>query len=119
MNMFTSYFGNIDNIPLDYICISITKEKPSYITKEYLAFLPKYNTIKSYGLFHDKDAFIIDYNRTVLSRLDPFQVVNDLASMAKDANNIVLLGEESPNVFSYRKLISIWFRKFGYSIQEL
>lgn len=119
MNMFTSYFGNMDNIPLDYICISIAKEKPKYITKEYLAFLPKYNTVKSYSLLHDKDAFILDYNHTVLSRLDPFQVVNDLASMTKNADNIVLLGEEPPNVFSYRKLIATWFRKFGYSIQEL
>ena len=119
MNMFTSYFGNMKNIPQDYMCISIAKERPQNITKEYLAFLPRNNMINSYKLTSDKDMFTLEYNHYILSKLDPFQVINDLVNMTKNAENIVLLGEEPPDVFSYRKLVANWFRKFGYSVQEL
>ena len=120
--IFTSYFFNSYTYEKLYNTkfVSIAGKAPENfndkilyypeIYKSYKQLAPKYEWWKKW---HDEklsnDWYIQKYNETVLSKLDPQVVYNDLT---KDGMDIVLLcWEEDPNEFCHRHLIADWLSK--------
>ena len=87
--------------------------------KSYKQLAPKYIWWKEW---HDKhltnEWYIQKYNETVLFKLNPQQVYNDLT---KDGMDVVLLcWEENPDEFCHRHLVADWLSKnLNIEVKEL
>ncbi len=69
--------------------------------------------------WHDKnlsnDWYELKYRETVLDKLSPFQVRDDMQSFGKD---IVMLCYEKPSAFCHRHLIAKWMNAYKIPVRE-
>lgn len=109
MVIYTSYFGNLENLPKNLVKISIARYSDSFPN------IPRYEPLmpsKSL-LFKIKKGIIGEFmyaklfNQHLYS-LDMEKVISDLVEIAGE-NDIVLLCYETPDKFCHRKLIAKWF----------
>lgn len=125
INIYTSYYANIPNIPQGYITISIAGRcPPFYKGLEYKKVAPKIGFFTEWKKNNDNDFYIREYNKQVLDTLDATKVIQDIINLAREQNhsnnlNIVLLCYEKPNEFCHRHLLSNWLYQYGYIIEEL
>lgn len=125
INIFTSYYANIPNIPQGYITVSIAGKCPSFYNGlEYKKVAPKIQFFTEWKKNNDNDYYTHCYNEQVLNTLNATDVVQDIINLAKEQNysnnlNIVLLCYEKPNEFCHRHLLSNWLYKYGYIVEEL
>lgn len=115
--MFTSYFAKLHcvNTPL-----SISGRAPVfYRGPEYKVLAPKYsfwNAWKNGEI--DNDGYVREYNRLVLSQLDPAETYKHLTETY--GADVTLLCYEKPGDFCHRRLVADWFHSaLGVSVPEL
>ena len=110
--MNTSYFAKSANHPN---VVSIAGKAPTWFKgREYKKLAPKYWFFAKYKEDGDKEFYIEQYYKEVLSQLDPKQVYEELGEDA------IILCWEAPNKFCHRNLVAEWLSKeLGIEIKEL
>jgi hypothetical protein len=110
--VFTSYFGNLRNIPLDLEPVSIARGTPAWsakrVKRKYLWLAPADD-----AWFAETNAIFVRRFRIGLKELDPQKVFNDLGE------NAVLMCWERPNFRCHRRLVAEWLEEaLGIEIPE-
>ena len=118
MKIYTSYFANARNIPRDIALISISLYPPKgYGGLEYKQLAPTRPILESWKQNYNQEEYIINFQKDVLSRLDPKNVYNYLYSMT-GGRDCALLCFEKPEDFCHRHLVAEWFAAAGYEVKE-
>ena len=108
MKIYTSYFGNLKNIPSNIVPISICGKAPEWYTGiQYKKLAPKYGFFIKWKENHDNDYYIQCFKEQVLNCLQINEVINELSLLSKN-NDIVLLCYEKPQDFCHRHLVAEW-----------
>lgn len=123
--IYTSYFGNMRNIPKDnYVCVAISASVPEGVNcLHFKKLAPKYDNFKD--LKDGKQSFTEfagRYESETLSNLRPIDVVSEIKQLAgKDAEgkNIVLLCYEKNSMECHRSLVAQWLTNGGTYVNEL
>ena len=126
VNIYTSYFGNLKNIPKNIIPVSICLKVPKeYKGIQYKKLAPTYDILSHYKETGDKTAYVLKYNKEIIKKLNAKDVVDDLLCMTglkqgvdERKNGIVLLCYETPEDFCHRHLIADWLNANGYDVVE-
>ena len=117
--IYTSYFGNVKNLPstLCPICIS-GKPPDGWNGAEFKVFAPKYDFFKVYKETHDKEYYIKHFNEDVLAHIDARDSFNRLKSIAGDKIPCMICYEK-PNDFCHRHLVAKWLEdNLGIEVKE-
>lgn len=112
--LYTSYFGNIKNLPSGYTLVSISRMCPKGIKmKMYGKLAPSAELLSDYksGLV-SWEQYTERYKKETLSRLNPIKVAEELG------DNVILLCYEKSNDDCHRHLVSEWLRNAGIDIKE-
>lgn len=119
MNIYTTYFANIRNLPPDVIPISVALYPPKgYSGLTYPPLFPTPEILKlakSGNLPPEK--YIPLYRHQVLDHLDLQKVIQDLQNMSHD-KDIALICYEKPSDFCHRHVISHWMNINRIPVQE-
>ena len=129
--IYTSYFFNSREYEKLYNVqfVSIAGKEPENFKNHILYFPETYKSYKQlapkyvwWKKWHDENLsnewYIQKYNETVLSKLDPQNVYNDLTKDGKDV--VLLCWEEDPNEFCHRHLVAEWLNKnLNIEVEEL
>lgn len=118
MKIYTSYFGNLKNIPDDIYPISIARYKPYKMKIEtYLPLCPSASLLRQYK---DKNISMGKYTEIFtlenLQWLKHEKVLSDLNIMS-GGKDVVLLCYEKFD-FCHREIVRKWFRDNGFDIVE-
>ena len=85
--IYTTYFSKLRNLPYNIAPISISRFPPKGVNiLEYKTLAPSPELLRSYKATGDWAAYVSTYDNSVLSKLNPHKVVDDLLSLAKTAN---------------------------------
>ena len=115
--IYTSYFGNLKNLPENIIPISICGKAPEWYNGfQYKKLAPKYDFFMEWKRNHDNDYYIKCFNEQVLDKLHILTVMRDLIDLANTAEDnigkeICLICYEKPDEFCHRHLVSDWLNK--------
>jgi hypothetical protein len=112
--LYTSYFSFVRKIPARYL-VSIAGAAPEgFAGAQYRKLAPKYDWWKKWRDEKLSDEWYIEkYNDTVLSSLNPIDVLKELG------DDRILLCWEDPGKFCHRHLIAEWLNKSGAAVSEL
>lgn len=111
INIYTSYYANINKIPENIIKISISILSPKgYKGLEYTKIAPKYNDLIEWKEHQDEEYYIAQYNKNVLSLLNPLDVYSEIKDLS-GGKDCVLLCYEKPEDFCHRHLFADWINK--------
>ena len=116
--MYTSYFGNIDNID-ETEQISISSRNPNgYKGGKYFPLAPHPSFLVPYLKGRTtKEQYTESYKTLILDVLDPEEVYKHLLVIGGE--NACLLCYEQPGEFCHRRLVADWFKeKLGIDIPE-
>ncbi len=127
--IYTSYFGQLKNLPCNIIPISICAKQPDwYKGLQYKKLAPKYKFFMEWKQNHDNDFYIKHFNEEVLSQLNYQTVLKELQILAgfgeyqciqNDLNwHIALICYEKPFDFCHRHLVADWLSKNGIKCTE-
>ena len=119
MKIYTSYYGNLRNLPNTITPISIAGRKPDNLNiKEYKKLAPKWGFFQKWKENHDNDFYIQHFYDEVLNNLDPTKVLEELKNLS-DGKDVALVCYEKPKDFCHRHLVSEWLMNyFNVDIQE-
>lgn len=133
--IYTSYFSKVkkiygDNNNLEFV--SIAGYKPNWFDNS-LIVIHKYTKLSPkkqwWNIWHEKFKDCLNclesinyytnyYKKTVLDKLKPQDVYNDLMEIS-DRKNVVLLCYETPEKFCHRHLVSEWLNMNGIKTEEI
>ena len=121
--LYTSYFGNLANLPDNIVPISICGKAPDwYKGMQYKKLAPKYDFFMKWKANHDNEYYIKCFNEQVLSKLDAQRVYDELLYMCGkfsiDKSEFCLICYEKPSDFCHRHLVADWFNKNGIECKE-
>ena len=111
MIWYTSYYKQIENIPSDYIKVSISRSIPDYINNVVdiwdKRLSPSYCILKEYkssseGIQREKQ-YVKRFKDEVLSKID-FNTI--IKSWGNKSNKYVLLCYEKPDSFCHRHIVA-------------
>ena len=118
MNIYTSYFANLRNLPSDVYPISIARKTPKWFTGLSIKVLaPSFRLLNQYHSDGDTDRYTKDYNDEVLTFLYAPKLVQFL-NVRSGGKDVVLLCYEAPDKFCHRHLVSDWLNRNGFKCQE-
>ena len=116
--IYTSYFGNMRNIPSDIIPIAITRFPPKWYEGATLKDIaPPIHLLNHYKEHYDKEYYIDVFKREVLSNLSQKDIVYKIQK-SFGAKDVVLLCYEKKGDFCHRHLVSQWLRDGGFRCEE-
>jgi uncharacterized protein YeaO (DUF488 family) len=116
--IFTSYYGNLKNIPDDMLKISISRYQPKYLIGKLDGWLkelaPTYGILYNYKNSKQDDVAIDIYNEafknivlTETNFKEVDKIINELM-LKYNKTNIVLLCYEKPSDFCHRHQVAKW-----------
>lgn len=116
--IYTTYFSKLKYLPYNIAPISISRFPPKGVNiLEYKTLAPSPELLRSYKATGDWAAYVSTYDNSILSKLNPHQVVNDLLNLAKTAD-IALVCFEKDYLHCHRHLVAEWLYSYGYDITE-
>lgn len=116
--IYTSYFAKLKLLPDNIVPIAICAKAPDwYKGLQYKKLAPKYDFFMKWKENHDNDYYIKCFNEQVLDKLEPIKVYQELCSLAK-SDDIVLICYEKPSDFCHRHLVADWLNKNGFRCEE-
>lgn len=119
MKIYTSYYGNMRNIPKDVVCIAISIYMPEKINiVRYSKLQPPKKVLKQYRITHDISSYIDNYICSVLSNLTIQEVLDDLEKLS-EGRDVCLMCYEKPPAFCHRTLVANWLSLHGMPCEEL
>ena len=131
--IYTTYFGQLRNLPKNIVPVSICGKAPEwYDGIQYKKLAPQWEFFKEWKRNHDNDFYIEHFNAEVLERLSALQVVTELQCMLPDEIktqmeapfyassdwHIALVCYEKPADFCHRHLVAEWLCKNGFECHE-
>ena len=121
--IYTSYFANIKSLPSHITPISICGKAPeSWKGLQYKKLAPKYDFFMEWKKNGDNDYYIKCFKEQVLDKLNPMDVIADLARLDYDFNidksDICLICYEKPEEFCHRHLVADWLNEHGFECKE-
>lgn len=119
MNIYTSYFAKLKDLPNNVVPISICGKAPDWYTGlQYKRLAPKYDFFMQWKKNHDNEFYIKNFTERVLNTLDINEVMNDFYIMSK-GKDIVLVCYEKPEDFCHRHLVAQWLNeKLNITVEE-
>ena len=106
--IFTSYFGNIKNIPSSIIPVSIAQNSPRwYKGVEEKRLAPTTAIRQNYRKTNSQVEYTLAFN-VMLEFLDMDSILESLTSYGKD---ICLLCYEKPGEFCHRRLVAEYLKR--------
>jgi hypothetical protein len=121
IQIYTTYFDNIENLPKNIIPISIAGMPPSYWDGlEYKKLAPKWSFFKEWKHNNDNNFYIRHFYEEVLNKLNPDKVIEELFEKvgSKTDLSIALVCYEKPKEFCHRHLVGSWLIQHGYIVKE-
>ena len=109
VRVFTTYFAKLRKLDNNLVPIAIVRYSPKwYDGKLYQTLVPKAETLLDYKYYSDGDwkKFKREYLEQ-LERLDPEEVLNDLETMSR-GKDVVLVCFEKDNTHCHRSLCAKW-----------
>ena len=119
--IYTSYFGNLRNIPKNIFRIAISRTSPiwnKHRPPTYNYLVPTQMDLFAYRVDNDAGVYANNYRENVLSKLNPDDVVKDLYDLS-NGRDVVLLCYEKPPRFCHRQIVAKWLNDAGYPCTEL
>ena len=121
--LYTSYFGNLANLPDNIVPISICGKAPDwYKGMQYKKLAPKYDFFMKWKVNHNNEYYIKCFNEQVLSKLNAQRVYDEFLHMCSkfpiDKSDFCLICYEKPSDFCHRHLVAEWFNKNGIECKE-
>lgn len=116
--IYTSYFGNLKNIPKNIIPITICAGVPKFwkgLTYKKLA--PSFDILMNWKKDKNNDKYVKNYIEKVLSKLNPNKVISELKELAQ-SEDIVLLCYETSGCFCHRNLVMEWLNLNNIKCEE-
>lgn len=111
--MKTSYFAKMKGVYGKELVSIANKTPDGFRGRIYKKLAPKYDWwIEWKNGDYDNDWYIKKYKETVLSKLDPDEVMWDLGDDA------ILCCYETPEKFCHRHIVAEWLREAGYEVEE-
>ena len=118
MKIYTSYFGNLKNIPPNIFPVAICARSPSWFTGLNVKFLaPSYEILSKYKLNGNTSEYTQAYIHEILNFLYVPDVVHYL-NVKSGGKDVVLLCYETPDKFCHRHLVADWLNCNGYQCKE-
>ena len=118
MKLYTSNFASAASLPDTIIPVSIALKTPdAYTGRRYIKLAPTPRILHNWRTEYNKDQYISDFNREVLSKLDPAYLY-DCFEKYFGGKDICFLCYEKPGDFCHRKLVAKWFSDAGYPVEE-
>lgn len=126
--IYTSYFGQLRNFPVNFIPISICGGVPKwYDGAQYKKVAPKWSFFSVWKSTHDDEYYVEHFNREVLGPLNPQKVLDDIQALIpekirnemsapvweNDNVHVVLLCYEKRGDFCHRHLVSKWINDWA------
>ena len=116
--LYTSYFANLHNIPDEIVPIAICGDLPDdYKGLQYRRLGPRFVFYTKWLQDHNNEEFTQEYKRLVLEGRSAKSVVEDLYSLSK-GKDVVLICKEKPDEFCCRHLLADWLCNNGYNCVE-
>lgn len=119
MNIYTTYYANIKNLPEDMVVVPVSLVVPDqrYRSMRYYGLVPTWDMLVKIHKDHGVEDYTKYYKELILGRLDPHRVYNDLERMS-GGRDVALCCFEGPNKFCHRHIIAEWLTYSGYSVGE-
>ena len=126
--IYTSYFGQLRNFPVNFIPVSICGGVPEwYDGAQYKKVAPKWSFFSVWKSTHDDEYYVEHFNREVLGPLNPQKVLDDIQALIpekirngmsapvweNDNVHVVLLCYEKRGDFCHRHLVSKWINDWA------
>lgn len=119
MRIFTSYFSKVGQLPKSVVPISISIWPPKgWAGAQFRALAPTKEILLAYKQNGDWGAYVEKYNRDVLSKLNPHDVVAQLEQITGGRNAVLVCFEREP-VQCHRTLVANWLKAAGYPVAEV
>lgn len=119
MRIYTSYFAIANKLPKDLVQVSISLFPPKHFAgKEYKKIAPTQKILFDWKRLADKERYIREYQRDVLSKLYEVKVYKELEKLGQ-GKDVVLLCYEKSEDFCHRHLFAEWMSKKGYEVIEI
>lgn len=116
MKIYTSYFAMGTKLPKDLVQISISLFPPNFFAgKEYKKIAPTQKILFDWKRLADKERYIKEYQKDVLSKLDKAKVYRELEELGQ-GKDVVLLCYEKSGDFCHRHLFAEWMS--DYNVEE-
>ena len=119
MRIYTSYFAIANKLPKDLVQVSISLFPPKHFAgKEYKKIVPTQKILFDWKRLADKERYIREYQRDVLSKLDEVKVYKELEKLGQ-GKDVVLLCYEKSEDFCHRHLFAKWMSEKGFEVNEI
>lgn len=120
MQIYTSYFANVKNLPKNILPISIANITPQgWQYPIYQKLAPPDKILKNWKQAQDNLDYIFDYEDEVLSQLKLNDVIDYLLHFLKDDyTDVALICYEKPTDFCHRHLVADWLKKNNIHCKE-
>lgn len=116
MKIYTSYFAMANKLPKDLVQVSISLFPPKFFAgKEYKRIAPTQKILFDWKRLADKERYIKEYQKDVLSKLDKVKVYKELEELGQ-GKDVVLLCYEKSEDFCHRHLFAEWMS--DYNVEE-
>lgn len=118
INLYTTYFANLKNLPDTFVPVSICGKAPDgYTGLQYKKLAPKWEFFKVWKETKDNDYYIKNFKELVLDKLNVTEVIEDLMKLT-GSSSIALVCYERPEDFCHRHLVSNWLNENGLECKE-
>lgn len=118
MKLLTSYFGRVSMVTNP---VAICGGVPDWYTGAwYKSLAPRWSFFDAYKRGKiTEEGYTTEYNRQVLSRLDPHEVIEDLLELFPPGTDVItMLCYEKPGEFCHRNLVAAWFDSYDITVKE-
>ena len=108
--IWTTYFGNLRNIPKEIVPVSITRYPPKgWSGLSYKKLSPTADLLRDMksGLIPIEE-YVYRYTQDTLGVLTQDGVIEDLVSLTSGAPEIALVCYEKPPQFCHRQIVAAW-----------
>ena len=118
VQIYTSYFANLKNLPQNVVPISIALKTPAWFSgARYGPLAPTGEIFSAWKIHKNNDLYVEQYTRDVLSNLKISDVHEDLNRLS-GGKDVVLLCYEKPGDFCHRHPAAKWFSANGIPVRE-
>lgn len=121
--IYTSYFGRLKQLSFEIVPVSICVKPPVwYRGLQYKKLAPSYDILMEYKRDPNIERYTRRFQKEILDRLDPEEVVKDLNTLIKSDTHTfeaALMCYEKPTDFCHRQLVAEWLIKNNFEVEEL
>ena len=117
-NVYTTYFGNLRNLPPTIVPVSIALKSPAwYKGLEYKKLAPTWEILRDWKQAYNEVAYVSAYWSQVLEPLNYQEILEELFALS-GGKDVALVCYERSDDFCHRQIVGSWFEDFDTRVQE-